>query len=232
MEYKIAICDDSSTDAEFIASFVKEWAKVSKITVSLETFSSAESFFFHYEEEKDYDILLLDIEMGNMNGVELARRIRTKDKEMQIVFITGYNDYIADGYDVEALHYLLKPVHQEKLTEILNRACEKLAKNEAALFVNLPDGMIKLFFNKIRYIEVRANYVTFHETQEITVKTTLSSLEEKLDDSFFRVGRSYIVNMRYIRKITKKEVILENGEAIPLSRGCYKPLNQAFIHYF
>ena len=92
--------------------------------------------------------------------------------------------------------------------------------------------MERITLYEIRYIEVRSNYVTIHGTQDYTVKATLSSLERELDDSFFRVGRSFIVNMKYIRKITKKDVLLESGTAVPLSRGYYEPLNQAFIHYF
>ncbi len=170
--------------------------------------------------------------MGKMNGVELAKKIRAKNKEVQIIFITGYNDYISDGYDVEALHYILKPVQKEKLYEVLFRACERLKGREAALFLELPDGMARIPFYEIRYIEVRANYVTVYGEEEITIKTTLSSLEKKLDGSFFRVGRSYIINMEYIRKITKKDVILKDETKVPISRGYYEKLNRAFIDYF
>lgn len=232
MKYKIAVCDDSQPDAAYITTFVKEWANISGNIVVMKVFQSAEEFLFQYEDDKVYDILLLDIEMKHMNGVELAKKIRAENKEVQIIFITGYNDYIADGYDVEALHYILKPVHKEKLFAILNRACEKLKKNEAALFLELTDGMERVPLYEIRYIEVRSNYVTIHGTQDYTIKATLSSLERELDDSFFRVGRSYIVNMQYIRKITKKDVLLEGEITVPLSRGYYEPLNQAFIHYF
>lgn len=232
MEYRIAICEDNRTDADYIASLVRAWAQTQRIGISLESFSCAESFLFCYEEDKNFDILLLDIEMGKMNGVELAKKIRLSNREIQIIFITGYNEYIADGYDVEALHYILKPVHKEKLGAVLLRAGEKLKKNKAALLFSLSGGTVRIPLYEIRFIEVRSNYVTLHAVQEITIKMTLHALEEELDESFFRVGRSYIVNMRYIRKITKTEVTLEGGETVPLSRGYYEPLNRAFIQYF
>ncbi|MDE7060057.1 MAG: LytTR family DNA-binding domain-containing protein, partial [Lachnospiraceae bacterium] len=191
MEYRIAICDDSQTDADYIASLVREWAQKQGIGISLKSFSCAESFLFYYEDDKNFDILLLDIEMGKMNGVELAKKIRLVNREIQIIFITGYNEYIADGYDVEALHYILKPVHREKLEAVLLRAKEKLKKNGAALLFSLPDGAVRIPLYEIRFIEVRSNYVTLHAAQEITVKMTLHALERELDDSFFRVGRSY-----------------------------------------
>ena len=232
MKYQIAVCDDNPTDSEYIVSLVKLWAETANITVFTDCFSCAENFLFSYEDNKRYDILLLDIEMEQMNGVELAKKIRQTNREIQIVFITGYNEYIADGYDVEALHYILKPVHKEKLFTVLDRAREKLKKNEAAVFLNLPDGMVRIPLYEIRFIEVHSNYITIHASEEITVKMTLSALEKKLDESFFRTGRSYIVNMHYIRKITKTEAVLEGGSSIPLPRGCYEPLNRAFIQYF
>lgn len=232
MIYKIAICDDEKIDTEYLCRLVEKWAADSKYTIKIKLFLSAEEFLFHYEEDKTWHILLLDIEMGKMNGVELAKKIRAKNKEVQIIFITGYNDYISDGYDVEALHYILKPVQKEKLYEVLFRACERLKGREAALFLELPDSMARIPFYEIRYIEVRANYVTIYGEEEITIKTTLSSLEKKLDGSFFRVGRSYIINMEYIRKITKKDVILKDETKVPISRGYYEKLNRAFIDYF
>ncbi|MEY8331011.1 LytTR family DNA-binding domain-containing protein [Lachnospiraceae bacterium 48-33] len=232
MIYKIAICDDETIDTDYLCGLVEKWAAYDKHTVQIKTFVSAEEFLFHYEEDKVWHILLLDIEMGKINGVELAKKIRIKNKEVQIIFITGYNDYISDGYDVEALHYILKPVYKEKLYEVLSRACERLEKEEAALFLHLPDGMVRIPFYEIRYMEVRANYVTVYGEEKVTIKTTLSALEQELDNRFFRIGRSYIVNMKYIRKVTKRDVILEDNTAVPISRGYYESLNRAFIDYF
>ena len=94
MEYKIAICDDSDVDREYVTNMVKRWAESLGYLVQLDTFSTAEGFLFHYEEEKDYDILLLDIEMGDMDGVTMAKHLRKENDTVQIIFITGYSDYI------------------------------------------------------------------------------------------------------------------------------------------
>lgn len=181
MNYKIAVCDDSEKDSDYVLSIVKDWAHKDNLNIQINTFSSAEAFLLHYEAENDYDILILDIEMKEMNGVELAKRIHQGNKEIQIIFITGYTDYIADGYDVEALHYILKPIHAD---------------------------------------------------EDVTLKTTLSAIEKDLDESFCRIGRSFIVNLRSIRKITRNEALLSDGSSIPLPRGMYEPLNRALIHYF
>ena len=110
MPVRIAVCDDSGADARMIAAMTREWADARDTAVRISSFSSAEAFLFQWEEEKDFDLLLLDIEMEKMDGVTLARRIRKENEAVQIVFITGYMEYIAEGYEVAALHYLLKPV--------------------------------------------------------------------------------------------------------------------------
>ena len=130
MYYQIAICDDSKIDTQYITNFVKCWAQEANISVHIDAFPSAEVFLFHYEEKKDYDILLLDVEMGAMDGVTLAKTLRKENDTIQIVFLTGYSDYISEGYEVDALHYLLKPVQKEKLFSVLYRALDKVKKNE------------------------------------------------------------------------------------------------------
>jgi len=229
MTYKIAICDDNNTDSRYIAELVSHWTKGQNFLVLTDTFPSAEAFLFHYTEHKDYDILLLDIEMGQMDGVTMAKTIRKENETVQIIFITGYSDYISEGYEVSALHYLMKPVKQDKLFEVLNRAIEKISKNERILYLDIDREMVCVPFHEIRYLEVRQNYVTIHSKQNYTVKKTLSEFEADLDERFFRAGRSFLINLAYIQKVTRKEVWLTDNTVIPLSRGLYEPLNRAII---
>lgn len=230
--YKIAICDDNKAQIEFLSAAVLHWGEKRDIHPQIFTFENGESFLFQYTEDKSFDILLLDIEMGQLNGVQLAKTIRRENKEVQIIFITGYMDYISDGYDVEALHYLLKPVSEEKLGSVLDRAAERLQDKKKSLFINTGDEMVRIPLYTIRFIEVRQNYVTIHADMEYTLKKTLRELEQSLDSSFFRTGRSYIVNLQFIQKVTKTDVFLKDGSVIPLSRRLYNDLNQAIIRYF
>lgn len=112
MRYEIAVCDDNTTEREYLISLIIEWSDKTDISVRLEFYSAAGEMIFTI---KPWDIVLLDIEMGGMSGVELARILRESDERMQIVFVTGYSDYIAHGYDVAALQYLMKPVSKEKV---------------------------------------------------------------------------------------------------------------------
>lgn len=131
MKYKIAICDDSDADREYVLNMVNRWAAGAGQVVHTDTFTSAENFLFHYAEESDYDILLLDIEMGDMDGVTMAKQLRKNNDIVQIVFITGYSDYISEGYEVAALHYLMKPVKEENSVlslTVLLRNCKKMKR--------------------------------------------------------------------------------------------------------
>lgn len=161
----------------------------------------------------------------------MARTIRSENETVQIIFITGYSDYIAEGYDVAALHYLLKPVNQEKLFSVLDRACEKIRQNERCLNLEIGGEMVRIPFYEIRYLDVYHNYVTIHAKGEYTVKRSLSEFEKELDQRFARVGRGMIVNLKCIRRVTKTEVHLSDGTVLPLPRGAYEPLNRAIIQY-
>lgn len=229
MNYKIAVCDDSVADRNYICSLTMRWAESAGHSVELKSFYSAESFLFDFEGEGQYDILLLDIEMGGMDGVTMAKKLRSKDDNVQIIFITGYSDYIAEGYEVAALHYLVKPVEQNKLFAVLERAVERLKKNDKILNLETGGEMTRIPLYKIRYAEVFGNYVTIHAEREVTIKMTLGEFERLLDNRFFRVSRSAIVNLTYISRVTRTEVKLSDGSSIPLPRGAYDSVNRAII---
>lgn len=230
MTYKAAVCDDSAADRQYLSDLVRQWARSAGHTVTIAEFPSAESFLFHYAEEKDYDILLLDIEMGNMDGITMARRLRRENDTVQIVFITGYSDYIAEGYEVDALHYLMKPTGRDKLFSVLDRAAEKLKKNEKVLTLETGGETIRIPVYQIRYADVQGNYVTIHASVDVTVKMTLRELASELDDRFYRAGRSLIINLTRISRVTKTEIRLSDGTALPLPRVAYEGVNRAIIN--
>ena len=230
MTYKTAVCDDSAADRKYLSDLVRQWARSAGHTVTIAEFPSAESFLFHYAEEKDYDILLLDIEMGNMDGITMARRLRRENDTVQIAFITGYSDYIAEGYEVDALHYLMKPTGRDKLFSVLDRAAEKLKKNEKVLTLETGGETIRIPVYQIRYADVQGNYVTIHASVDVTVKMTLRELASELDDRFYRAGRSLIINLTRISRVTKTEIRLSDGTALPLPRGAYEGVNRAIIN--
>lgn len=230
--YRFAVCDDNQEDMEYIEKLIRVWNQSAGYQIRIERFPSGEAFLFAYEDDPGFDVLFLDIEMKEISGIDLAQKLRELGSGIQIVFVTGYMEYIAQGYDVEALHYLLKPVTEEKLFGVLDRAMERLKNRERELTLTLPEGIVRIPLAEIRYLEVMGNYVTIHGRESCSVKRTLSQLEELLDERFYRIHRSYIVNMQLVKKCTRTEVILKDDTALPLSRRNYEGLNRAMIMYF
>ena len=230
--YRFAICDDSQEDIEYIEKLIREWNKQAGHQIRIDRFPSGEAFLFAYEDDPGFDVLFLDIEMKDLSGIDLAQKLRELGSRVQIVFVTGYMEYIAQGYDVEALHYLLKPVTEEKLRGVLDRAMERLKNRERELIITMSEGVVRIPLPEIRYLEVMGNYVTIHGRENYSVKQTLSQLEELLDERFYRIHRSYIVNLQLVRKCTRTEVFLKDDTELPLSRRNYEGLNRAMIKYF
>ena len=229
MDYKIAICDDRQEDREYVRQLTARWAQQWGNQLEMTAFCSAEQFLFSYPQQ-DFDLLLLDIEMDGMDGVSLAKQVRRTNELMQIVFITGYSDYITEGYEVAALHYLMKPVKEEKLFAVLDRAVERLHKNTKVLTLETAEETVRVPLYQVSALEVQRNYVTVHARQDYTVKKSLSELMEQLDERFFRVGRSAVVNLNDISRVTRSDIYLTDGRSIPLPRGAYDKLNRAIIH--
>ncbi|MDE7321420.1 MAG: LytTR family DNA-binding domain-containing protein [Lachnospiraceae bacterium] len=233
MDYKIAVCDDEQNQIEYLSSLVRDWAKQCGCTARIVPFLSAEAFWFQYEGEKDYDILLLDIEMKQMNGIELARQLRASDESIQIILITGYPDYIAQGYEVAALHYLMKPVSREKLSAVLKRAVTNLHKKERSILVWCGKDCQRIVTDTIVYVEVLSHKVTIYTTdKEYRTKCSISEMEQLLGDDFIRCHRSYLAGLKHIARMTKSEVVFEDGRSVPLARSAYHMANQAFIQYY
>ena len=168
-----------------------------------------------------------------MDGVSLAKKIRKDNESVQIVFITGFADYISEGYEVSALHYLMKPVKKEKLFAVLDRAVAALQKSERAILLPLGGEMLRLPVEQVLYVEAFSHSVAVVTSEDtIQVKMPISELETLLGDGFIRCHRSYLVGIKNIARLSKTEVILDNGKALPLSRTAAPLVHKAFISYY
>jgi DNA-binding LytR/AlgR family response regulator len=235
MKLHIAICDDEHIETEYLVKLTREWAEALKIETIISSYDSAEAFLFAYEADKCVDILLLDIHMKQLDGVALARRLRAEGGRMQIVFITGLPDFIAEGYEVSALHYLMKPVGKEKLSAVLDKALRLLNKAEEFILVETENAQMKILHRDILYIEAFAHTTAIWPADgkpAAQVPIPIGELETRLGGGFYRVHRSYLVGLRYIRQINKNEVVMDNGCTVPLSRRRYDAVSQAFIQFY
>lgn len=232
MNYKICIVDDNPRDAEYVSTLVRLWTENGGHTSEIIFFPSAEALLFEYDG-LDPDILLLDIEMGGMNGVELAKAVRTRDIAVQLVFITGFPDFIAEGYEVSALHYLMKPVSQSKLNEVLDRAAKNIERAEKRLCVTFERETEYIPLSKIDYIEAQKQYVLIYtDGKTYRMKASLSDILAELDEYFFRCQRSFAVNLRQIVRIKPDCVVLKNGAEVPISRGTAEKIGKLIIKLF
>ena len=230
---RIAVIDDQPADRDYIAALVSRWAKDRDEIVVSVPFPSAEAFLFDYSEDRDFDILLLDIEMGAINGVELAKTVRAENDAVQMVFITGFPDFIAEGYEVSALHYLMKPVDRDKLFSVLDRAAANLEKAERRLRVTFERRTDYVPFSKILYLEAQKQYVRIvTEGEEYRMKASLAETAAQLDEFFFSCQRSFIVNLRHVARILPDRVVLKNGAEVPISRGMAEKIGREIIRLF
>ena len=231
MSYRVAICDDSQRDAEHVLSLLTNWAKKNQTAIQTKYFQSAEAFLFEYEDDKAYDILLLDVEMKGITGIELAKRIRKDNNRAEIVFITSHFEFIGEGYEVDALHYLIKPISADKLAQVLTKATEKLSVEPSSVVITCEGETIKLYESDILYVESFLHYIVIHtKDKECKIKENMSVFENRVSDDFYRIHRSYLVSLKHITRISRTSVNIGSTE-LPLSRGKYDDINRAFIEH-
>ena len=225
--YNLAVVDDEPRIRVLLRELCSEWAHLRGASLCVSEYESSETYLF---SDASADILLLDIEMQALSGVELAKRIRQRDETAQIIFVTGYSEYIAEGYEVSALNYLMKSVQKDKLFSTLDRAAARLKSEEKALVIRTADGVVRVPLRQIRYVDVQGNYLTVHAREDHTVRKTMNELISELDSRFYRLGRSAAVNLSCIRRVSRSEVILDDDTVLPLPRGAYEGVNRAIIN--
>ena len=233
MPLTISICDDNENQIKEMRRLLAEWSDDKPFALDIDEYISAESFLFSYPD-KPCDLILLDIEMDRLNGMELAKHLRSNGDMLPIVFITGYSDYIAEGYDVEALHYLLKPVAKEKLFAVLDKYVEKRSVKADELIIETTNGATHISADRITYIEAFGRKTAVHLSDDriIDCMVSISRFFAMRLNGFVSPHRSYIVNLRFMRSIGKTEIALDNGTIIPLSRRLYKDVNEKFIQFY
>ena len=227
---RIAVIDDQPTDRDYIAALAMRWPKDRDTAVTTVPFPSAEAFLFAYSEDKDFDILLLDIEMSGEDGISLAKRLRQEGCAAEIVFVTSHFELAGEGYEVDALHYLVKPVSQEKLSAVLTKAADRLKAAPPSVVISSEGETVRLTERELLYVEAFLHYLVLHtEERDYRIKETLGEFAGRLSEDFFRIHRSVLVNLRRIVKITRTDVTLDSGDVLPVARGKYDAVNRAFI---
>lgn len=235
---RIAYCEDEPAQAALVRAMILQWAESRKITAEVILYESAEEFLFK-NEVFAYDIVFLDIAMRQMNGVELARAIRRKDRALPIAFLTADRTFAIEGYELHAVRYLLKPVAMEKLGSLLDELLETAeadAQDTDCITVGEKGAVRKISESSICYIEVLGHYTQLHlqDSSAVRVKESLASVAAMLHQKelFVKCHRSFVVNLRYVEKISRAACALSDGTVLPVSRNSYQELNERFIQYY
>ncbi|MGL5378779.1 LytR/AlgR family response regulator transcription factor [Clostridium sp.] len=220
--FKIAICDDEIIHHNLLKDFINMWANKFQNEIKISCYQSAEEFLFYWKEEEEFNLIILDIEMRQMSGTELARHIRSRDKDIDIVFFTAHSEFAFEGYEVKAMNYLLKPINYKKLEKVINKSYEKYKnskKSEEYLSVKMNKEVIEIPLSEVRYFIMFSHYLDIvTEKETIKWKKRISDLEEEIiNPKFIRCHRSYIVNMEYVKIVQKNKIILEDNTIIPIS---------------
>jgi DNA-binding LytR/AlgR family response regulator len=230
----IAICDDEKIQVKLLENYVANWADKNKLRINTECFYSGESFEFSWSMDKKYNILLLDIEMAGINGVDLAKKIRQEDNLLNIIFITAIPDCIGEGYEVDAINYLIKPIIETKLYECLDKSVKKIYMEEKIILIDVEGEITRIKEKDIIYIEAFSHSIDIHTIDgRYTTRKNIGVMEKELDEKLFiRCHRSYIVGLQHIKRIGKTDIALDNKDTIPVSRRLYSKVNMEFIRYF
>ena len=232
---KISLVDDDPEDRASLISLVQEIFQNKNITFSYAEFESAEDFLASYESGL-YDLCFLDIFMKNMNGMDAAREIRKLDPDLAIVFLTSSPDYVYEGYEVQALRYLMKPPAPEKVQIIISDLLHQTVLKNRRLSVSSGKQTYEIPYGKILYVLSVGDNIELHLKDDcirLSARHTFSKTTEPLlkDYRFLSCARGVVVNLEHVRTLEKNRFIMDNGEPLPVSRRLYSSVNDAYIDF-
>lgn len=229
---KIVICDDEKKFRTDLRKVLEQELDLNGQEFSIMEYESGEELIRGYGK-KSYDICFLDIEMERLNGVETAKELRKKDQAVEIIFVTSYPDFVFQGYEVQALHYILKPYKKEKILEVLHMALDRLGKEqEQSLYIEQRGISFKLILDKTLYFFSESHLITAVTVEEErSFPGKLGEVEERLPGYFQRIHNRYLVNMKHIDSISGKSVMLTGGKELPVSRSLKQELAINFARY-
>ena len=226
---RVAICDDERESCNGLSLLIKRQEPDCEVAC----FHTCRQFL---EAAQHFDILLLDIQMEEMGGIEVARALRGRGERTVLIFVTALKEYAPEAFEVSAFHYLLKPVVPEKFCRVFESACLQVRKLESQsagqLYFQTKARSFTVPRDEVLYVESRRRKVEIHTRKEnVTVYATMKHMEEQLGEGFYRCHRGYLVNMAYVTGYGAGFVRLQNGEAVYLAREKYSEFAKVYSEY-
>ena len=230
---RIAVCDDDRVIREELSRLIQK--QVSEVDIV--EYQSGEELI---NAKVNFDIYFLDIEMGKVSGMDIARHIREQEESgrqrSMIIFVTGYREYMEAAFDVNAFHYLIKPIDTEKFSEVFRRAWKEAAvfyeQEKKYIIVKSSGTQQKILLKNIYYIESGNKKVIFHTTNgTLEVYGKMEELEKGLGNTFYRCHRCYLVNMEKISAYSADNIQVINGDNLLLARKKYSDFIKIYMRY-
>lgn len=229
---KFAICDDESFVVEELSQYISKYMEnVQAPAYEVKCYSSGRSLL---ESGRGFDVIFLDIQMEQPDGMETARILRQQDNHSLLIFITALKEYVFDSFEVQAYDYLLKPIGYARLKRTLDRAITTLkAQTSQRIVVQRGAAYEVIPLSEILYCEVQGRKIYIHKKDgKVTdYYDKLNNFEQHVDSRFFKCHRSYLVNLDYVRGIREGQAILPGDNAIPVSRLRERELSEALLRY-
>ena len=222
---RIAVCDDDQLYIEMLKEGIRDWQKETEAAnVFIASFLSAEALLASVHDHKTFDLYFLDIDFGaRMNGYELARELRRMAPEAMLIFVTNYDTYLKEGYELNILRYFNKPVPREKLTQVLDLCAAKLKEKEQAFAVRISDNERPLPADTVLSIEYSDHRLLVHTLSGVRSVRTRESFTDfcrKLPDTvFLRCHQSFLVNMNHVNSFSSASITLDDASEVPISRS-------------
>ena len=230
---RIALCDDEQKILDEVSNYIKKYEEKHNGGLEVFSFNSARALKNARDEEKSFDIFVLDVYIGDEMGTVLAKSIRRRGIESPIVFLTTSVEHAPESFETGTLRYLIKPINPIKFYEAMDAALLQAEKvGERLVKLKTESGVERINASRILFSEAHAHYqyVILEDGKQIRVRITVAELYTTLMkyDGFVRVGSAYIINLRKIRNVSTTEVCLYNNISIPIPRGKHTEIKKAF----
>ncbi|MBU3876380.1 LytTR family DNA-binding domain-containing protein [Faecalicatena sp. AGMB00832] len=233
-EYRLAVCEDDELVRREICRLCEEILTEERIKHIIYPYASAEELWETMTEgELQLRLLILDIEMDGMSGMELAKRLRTEENRISIIFVTGSEEYLKTGYRVQPIDYLMKPIDKERFRHAL-KTDWKLNQVPETVMIQSKGKTTWIKLSEILYAESENHIVTIHlvSQREEVLYTSLKEVEKVLPTyNFARSHNSFLVNLEYVETVTRSKVCLKGGQVVPTGRMYYKEFQNALVWY-
>ena len=205
---RIAIVDDQESELNMLDGYLKQFSITEKMEFNIARYSSGEQFIADFKEQ--YDLILMDIDMPTINGIDTAKVIRAKDENVVLMFVTAMPQYALAGYEVDAIDYVIKPVAYPDFSLKLKKALRFVKQNytDSNIILQTKEGIVNLKVSDIYYVESALHYCIYHTADaEYKVRESISSVEQRLSGySFARCNAGYLVSLKHVKAIMKDDV--------------------------